>query len=657
MRRTPALLVRAIAASFAACLSSCQTVVTETRAEPVLQHSELAGKIFQGGVIKVQAIEAGHAGNIQLVTTQHQLCLDRFIDAKSTTVTKTTQVVEGQKNAAVTTATVGGAVLVVGALAGGALAPFVYFDPRAKEGDRYVPVADQDGFALWPVGLGIAGAAAVLSAPLLATLPITALHEHVDVSEELTKVERSVPATGCDKDEPAVGVPIIWARSGATLATTEKNGSAQVDLAPLIDSVLVEKSSTSLLIGEEPVRIDVVIEAGFATAVTVKSRTASITLPAAGFEGLVAFNAGHQREIDNARREAEKEAERRRVALDTAESEIAVSCSKLTVEAFSASSEIGQTLSAQLKQAAGDTDLARRPRVAVCVRKVASLQSAFEAELAQRALVTACAGVADAQGASGAFCIDFNLNTALGRGAEVRVIEGRAATDEEWRAYSSRCRSGGPRLRAASQAVLGLKTAFGQAKPNEELLSMLRQGRDNAKQCLAVAKKYEATVLAMVTGLGRQRLAAQEGQAERNKIDAAKQDVAAARRAAAAAGEESKRLRRDVDNQRDASKQDAEAAQRAAAAAGEESKRLRRDVDNQRAEDERKRAEDERKRADEKRSQEEANRQHQQLTDMERKNRCNDRCYQDNLRRKEQCRLRFGRTAPHPEGPGAACDA
>ncbi len=218
---------------------ACNTVTTETRSEPVLRGTTAAGQDWEvrGGNLFVDA--SPNPGHVVVRVVRKEQCFEKFEDTYGTTVTRVTVLGEKDKTTATSVASAGGVVMALGGLAGLALTPFVIYDTRAEDtAGNLVPVADQPGFALWPIGLSVTAVSILAGATALAA-PVLA-GESVVAEDETSTKQRREEKVDCTREVPASNEQLEAVADGRTmpLGATDGEGKATIDITSLIPTIL-----------------------------------------------------------------------------------------------------------------------------------------------------------------------------------------------------------------------------------------------------------------------------------------------------------------------------------------------------------------------------------------------------------------------------------
>jgi hypothetical protein len=289
---------RGLALLVAFAIVACETTTSETRTDPIVTHTKSDADSFERGAVRIVEIEAAGPKSVRVRTTTSFACSRRFIDTKSITVTRTTVVADRVQKDVQNAALAGGGLICAGLLCGGAIAPFVSFDPNQRDNDgRYVPVGEQAGFAWWPVGAAIAGVGVALGAPLAAAMPIASSYEHAESEQNIFEEQRVRRDPACDKEEPLAAI-VVSGPDGA-LGETEHDGSVIVELDSIVDAAARSQSQIMVSVGDDSFSV---------RDLRVQHRTGAVDLEPAAFPTVAALKAARLAEARAAEAAREREA-------------------------------------------------------------------------------------------------------------------------------------------------------------------------------------------------------------------------------------------------------------------------------------------------------------------------------------------------------------
>ncbi|MDP2342681.1 MAG: hypothetical protein Q8O67_17115 [Deltaproteobacteria bacterium] len=230
-------------------VAACQTTTTTTRSESAVRETKLLGQDWQPDGGRVYVAGADKVAHVVVRAIRVEKCTERLQDMMVTTVTNTTVVDQKDKEKVGSLQQAGGVVLGIG-LAGLALTPVTLFDPHAQATDKsFIPVAEQPGTALWPVGLGIAAVGVALGAPLLAAPLFVGMQEGVVAVDEVRTIERAEQRPDCRRDVPAAGER-VEAEFGAiriVVGQTDATGAAILNLNDVVTRMVKGGNATATL--------------------------------------------------------------------------------------------------------------------------------------------------------------------------------------------------------------------------------------------------------------------------------------------------------------------------------------------------------------------------------------------------------------------------
>ena len=229
------------------CTGSCKTATSEIRSDPTLRETKTIAQDWEsrGGQLFIEP--SRQSGHLVVRVVHNEQCFETFEDVYATTVTRVTVLDEKDKTTAQSIASGGGVVIALGGLAGLALTPFVLYDTRAKDGaGDLLPVADQSGFALWPIGLSIAAIAVLAGAPALAAPLIAGSQESTVAENEASTKQRREEKANCTRAVPGVNEHLMATIDGLPLplGTTDDEGKVVIDQATLVAAMLRTSSPT-----------------------------------------------------------------------------------------------------------------------------------------------------------------------------------------------------------------------------------------------------------------------------------------------------------------------------------------------------------------------------------------------------------------------------
>lgn len=239
-------------------LAACKTTTTTVRSEPVIESAKVTATRYRPLTTSVR-VDVRDPSHVVISVMTPLKCLETTTTTLRTVVTDKTVVGDAERANAKTIQLAGAAVAGLGVVGGAAASLVTIYEPSRRSGDAFVPVAEQDGFALWPVGVGVAAVSVLVGAPAIAAPWIVGAQEGEVSHDERSEQKAEAESAACAREAPMVGpvtlhIPIGENNESRALGVLESGRfvfDATVLDQPLLDYVFLDSMQPQLDLGQK----------------------------------------------------------------------------------------------------------------------------------------------------------------------------------------------------------------------------------------------------------------------------------------------------------------------------------------------------------------------------------------------------------------------